>query len=107
MKPVLVSRYHLLLVTLHWLLALLIVAMLGGGFLLVAKTSNTVPRKIGVLLIHAAAAELFRIIRLRGRISMVYLARLLVGLIVLHVLAALDHSCRRQAVPANAGRRGE
>jgi cytochrome b561/uncharacterized protein YndB with AHSA1/START domain len=52
MKTFLVSRYHPLLVTLHWLLAILIVAMLCAGFLLLAAMPNTDPQKIGILLIH-------------------------------------------------------
>src|ERR1700682_1623559 len=52
MKTFLVSRYHPLLVMLHWLLAVLILAMLGAGFLLLAAMPNTDPQKIGILLIH-------------------------------------------------------
>ena len=52
MKTILVSRYHPLLVTLHWLLAVPIVAMLCVGFLLLAEMPNDDPQKIGVLLIH-------------------------------------------------------
>jgi cytochrome b561 len=52
MKTHLVSRYHPLLVTLHWLLAVLIVAMLCAGFILLAPMPNIDPQKIGILLIH-------------------------------------------------------
>jgi len=52
MKTGLVSRYHPLLVTLHWLLAVLVVAMLCAGFLLLAPMPSTDPQKIGILLIH-------------------------------------------------------
>jgi cytochrome b561 len=52
MKAILVARFHPLLVTLHWLLAVLIVAMLCVGFLLLAQMPNDDPRKISVLLIH-------------------------------------------------------
>jgi cytochrome b561 len=52
MKAILVSRHHPLLVTLHWLLAVLIVAMLCIGFLLLAPIPSTDPRKIDILLIH-------------------------------------------------------
>src|SRR6478672_6423776 len=52
MKTVLVSRYHPLLVTLHWLLAVLIPAMLCVGFFLLAPMPNIDPQKIGILLIH-------------------------------------------------------
>jgi cytochrome b561 len=54
MKTILVSRYHPLLVLLHWLLAVLIVAMLGAGFVLLEPMPSTDPQKIGILLIHMA-----------------------------------------------------
>jgi cytochrome b561 len=52
MKTILVLRYHPLLVTLHWLLAGLIVAMLGVGAFVLAKMPNSAPQKISILLIH-------------------------------------------------------
>jgi cytochrome b561 len=55
MKTIPVSRYHPLLVTLHWLLAALILAMLGAGFFLLAAMPNSDPQKIGILLIHMSA----------------------------------------------------
>jgi hypothetical protein len=45
MKTTLVSRYHPLLVTLHWLLAVLIIAMLCIGFLVLAPMASTDPQK--------------------------------------------------------------
>lgn len=44
-----VSRYHPLLVTLHWVLAVLIIAALAVGFFGLAATPNSDPQKIGVL----------------------------------------------------------
>ena len=41
----LVSRYHPLLVALHWLLAVLIILMLAGGFFLLARLANADPQK--------------------------------------------------------------
>jgi cytochrome b561 len=58
MKTILVSRYHPLLVTLHWLLAVLIVAMLCVGFFLLAPMPNMNPQKIGILLIHMSVGML-------------------------------------------------
>jgi hypothetical protein len=58
MKTLLVSRYHPLLVLLHWLLAALIVAMLGIGFYLAVAMSNADPQKIGILLVHMSAGML-------------------------------------------------
>jgi cytochrome b561 len=53
-----VFRYHPLLVTLHWLLAVLIIAALIVGFFILAATPNSDPRKIGVLLVHMAGGML-------------------------------------------------
>jgi cytochrome b561 len=52
MKTALVSRHHPLLVTLHWLLAVLIIAMLCIGFLVLAPMPSADPQKIGILLVH-------------------------------------------------------
>jgi cytochrome b561 len=56
MQPV--SRYHPLLVTLHWLLAVLIIAALIVGFFVLAAAPNSDPRKINVLLVHMAGGML-------------------------------------------------
>ena len=53
-----VSRYHPLLVTLHWLLAVLIIAALAVGFFLLASMPNSDPQKIGVLRVHMAVGML-------------------------------------------------
>jgi cytochrome b561 len=53
-----VSRYHPLLVTLHWLLAVLIVAALLVGFFALAATPNSDPAKIAVLRVHMAGGML-------------------------------------------------
>jgi cytochrome b561 len=50
----LVCRYHPLLVTLHWLLALLIIAALTIGFAWLATMPNSDPQKLGVLRLHMA-----------------------------------------------------
>jgi cytochrome b561 len=55
MKALLVSRYHPLLVMLHWLIAVLIVALLSIGFFLAVAVPNTDPHKISILLIHMSA----------------------------------------------------
>lgn len=47
-----VSRYHPLLVTLHWLLALLIVAALALGALVMVKIPNSDPMKLEALRGH-------------------------------------------------------
>jgi cytochrome b561 len=58
MKKVLPSRYHPLLITLHWLIAVLILAMIGVGFFVLARMSNIDPPKITVLLIHMSVGML-------------------------------------------------
>jgi cytochrome b561 len=56
MKQVL--RYHPLLVTLHWVLAVLIIAELTLGFFGLAATPNSDPRKIAILRVHMAGGVL-------------------------------------------------
>jgi cytochrome b561 len=53
-----VSRYHPLLVTLHWVLAVLIIAALAIGFFVLAAMPNVDPQKIGVLRVHMAGGML-------------------------------------------------
>ncbi len=53
-----VSRYHPLLVAMHWLLAVLIVAALLVGFFALAATPNTDPAKIAILRLHMAGGML-------------------------------------------------
>jgi cytochrome b561 len=54
----LASRYHPLLVALHWLLAVLILAALAVGFSVLAAMSNADPAKIAVLRWHMAGGML-------------------------------------------------
>jgi hypothetical protein len=58
MKALLVSRYHPLLVMLHWLIAVLIVALLSIGFFSAVAVPNTDPHKLSILLIHMSAGML-------------------------------------------------
>jgi cytochrome b561 len=58
MKAILVSRYHPLLVLLHWLLAVLIIAMLCIGFIVLEPMPNIDPQKIDILLIHMSVGML-------------------------------------------------
>ena len=53
-----VFRYHPLLVTLHWVLAVLIIAALAMGFFVLAAMPNVDPQKIGVLRVHMAGGML-------------------------------------------------
>ena len=53
-----VFRYHPLLMTLHWLLALLIIAALAIGFFWLAAMPNADPQKVGILRVHMAGGML-------------------------------------------------
>ena len=53
-----VTRYHPLLVLLHWLLAALIIGALAVGFLVLEPMANVAPEKIGVLRLHMAGGML-------------------------------------------------
>jgi cytochrome b561 len=53
-----VSRYHPLLVTLHWVLAVLIIAALILGYFALAAMPNSDPQKIRVLQLHMAGGML-------------------------------------------------
>jgi cytochrome b561 len=67
-----VSRYHPVLVILHWLLALLIVAALALGALVMAKIPNSDPMKLEALRSHmtgGAAILLLMVVRLFVRSS--------------------------------------
>ncbi len=47
-----VTRYHPLLVTLHWLIAVMIIGMLIGGFFVVSRMPNADPQKVNLLMGH-------------------------------------------------------
>lgn len=47
-----VTRYHPLLVALHWLIALMIIGMLIGGFFVVSKMPNSDPGKVQLMMGH-------------------------------------------------------
>lgn len=66
-----VQRYHPALVGLHWLMALMIVAVLLGGSLVTASTPNTDPEKIGHLkghMIVALSVGVLMVVRLMVRL---------------------------------------
>ena len=54
MNRALASRYHPVLVALHWLLALMIVGLLCLGFFVLANMPNTDPKKLDILVWHMA-----------------------------------------------------
>jgi cytochrome b561 len=74
-----VTRYHPVLVTLHWLLAALIIAALALGALIMAKIPNTDPMKIEALRSHMAGG---------GLIQLLMLSRLVLRMVTAHPAAA-------------------
>ena len=60
----LVSRYHPLLVALHWILAVLIVAALALGALVMVKIPNTDPMKFEALRSHMIGGSLILVLML-------------------------------------------
>jgi cytochrome b561 len=58
------SRYHTVLVTLHWALALLIMVALAGGALKMAPMANTNPMKLEALRLHMTGGILILILML-------------------------------------------
>src|SRR5579883_1310197 len=59
-----VSRYHPLLVLLHWLLAFLIIGALYFGSVVLAHTSNASPAKIEMLQKHMSAGAVILVLML-------------------------------------------
>jgi cytochrome b561 len=59
-----VSRYHPLLVTLHWILAVLIIAALALGALVMVKIPNNDPMKLEALRSHMAGGMLILLLML-------------------------------------------
>jgi cytochrome b561 len=60
----LVSRYHPLLVALHWILAVLIIAALALGALVMVKIPNTDPMKFEALRSHMIGGTLILVLML-------------------------------------------
>jgi cytochrome b561 len=60
----LVSRYHPLLVALHWILALLVIAALALGALVMVKIPNTDPMKVEALRSHMIGGLLILVLTL-------------------------------------------
>jgi len=75
----LVTRYHPLLVSLHWLLAAVIIGMLIIGFGWLAMSADSDPQKIAVLRWHMAGGML---------ILALMLVRFVVRIVTTHPAAA-------------------
>jgi cytochrome b561 len=89
-----VSRYHPLLVALHWLLAILIIFMLIVGFFVLTAMPNSDPQKIGVLMLHMSVGMLIlalMAVRFAVRIWTVRPAAAMTGYPSLDRLAPITH----------------
>jgi cytochrome b561 len=101
-----VSRYHPLLVTLHWLLAALIVAALALGALVMVKIPNSDPMKIEALREHMMGGGLIvtlMLIRLFVRTRTQHPAPASTGNPILDRLAWISHRLFYVAVLGMAG----
>jgi cytochrome b561 len=101
----LVSRYHPLLVALHWILAVLIVAALALGALVMVKLSNTDPMRLEALRSHMIGGSLILVlmlIRLVVRIRTKHPAQPSTGTRVLDRLAWASHRMLYVAVLGQA-----
>src|SRR5215468_2465711 len=94
MSMIEVSRYHPLLVALHWLLAVLIVAALALGALVMAKLPNSDPAKLEALRSHMAGGALIlglTLTRLIVRVRTMHPARASTGSLFLNMVAWASH----------------
>ena len=97
----LVSRYHPLLVALHWILAVLIIAALALGALVMVKMPNTDPMKLEALRSHMIGGTLILVlmlVRLVVRIRTEHPAPPSTGMRVLDRLAWVSHRMLYTAV---------
>ena len=95
------SRYHPALVSLHWLLALLIMLAMGLGTFVLKEMPNASPDKLGALQGHMlmgfaiGALMMARlIVRLRTshpRVVHGWIAKLLMALVARHVVGVAYH----------------
>jgi cytochrome b561 len=89
-----VARYHPALITLHWLSAILIIGMLGIGFLGLSAMSNHDPKKIALLGVHmaiGAAILLLMLARFIVRLKTSKPPRASTGYVLLDRLAPITH----------------
>jgi cytochrome b561 len=89
-----VSRYHPLLVTLHWLLAVLIIAAMGLGALVMVKIPNSDPMKLEALRSHMIGGALIltlTLVRLFVRTRTTHPDRASAGHSLLDWLAWISH----------------
>ena len=101
-----VSRYHPLLVTLHWVLAFLVIAALALGALVMVRIPNTDPMKIEALRSHMGGGTsilVLMLVRLLVRARTRHPAPAATGNPVLDRLAWVSHRLFYVAVFGMAG----
>lgn len=101
-----VSRYHPLLVLLHWVLAFFIIAALGLGALVMVKIPNTDPMKLEALRSHMAGGVIILLLMLGRffvRTRTAHPAKAPTGNVALDRLAWLSHRLFYLVVLATAG----
>jgi cytochrome b561 len=92
--PAVASRYHPMLVGLHWLLAIMIVGLLCLGFFVLAPMTHTDPRKIHILIWHASGGMIvlvLMIVRLIIRLRSARPVAATIGVPMLDRLASAAH----------------
>jgi cytochrome b561 len=101
-----VSRYHPLLVAMHWVLAVLIIAALALGAMVMVRIPNTDPMKIEALRSHMTGGTvilLLMLIRLFVRARTTHPAAASTGTPALDRLAFVSHRMFYGAVLVTAG----
>jgi cytochrome b561 len=94
MSRAVASRYHPVLVALHWLLALMIIGLLCLGFFVLANMPNNDPAKLGILVWHMAGGMfvlVLMILRLVIRIRSARPAAATTGSPLFDRLASMAH----------------
>ena len=100
------NRYHPALVTLHWLLALMLIAALGLGMFVLHETPNSNPEKVEMLRMHMTiglSILALMVIRLGIRLSTKHPAEADTGHSLLNKLVKPMHYLLYIAVIAQAG----
>lgn len=92
MSRAVASRYQAALVVLHWLIALLILGLLGLGFLVLGDMPNADPRKLSILVLHASGGMMVLVLMIARVIVRLCTARPAAGgPPLLRRLASLAH----------------
>ena len=91
MSRVYASRYQPVLVALHWLVAVMIIALLCVGFLVLADMPNTDPKKLNILVWHMSGGMMVLVLMIVRVIIRARSAKPAPGSAPLDRVAALAH----------------